>query len=222
MKVSEAVVERRSIRQFLDKPVPEDVLNSLLEKASRSPSGGNLQPWYIHAVTGDSLTRLKDVMDKAIEANPNGEGGEYDFYPNPMPEKYQARNFKSAGDMYDLLGISRDEELMRAAVKARNWEFFGAPVGLFFSLDNIMASNQWAHIGMYMQTLALLAVEHGLGTCMQEAWAIYTPTIRSFLDLPDDRLFYCGMALGYVDPDAPVNTLITEREPLENFVTFMK
>ena len=158
MNVTQAVGERRSIRQFLDKPVPEELLNSLLEKASRSPSGGNLQPWYIHAVTGDSLTRLKGVMDKAIEANPNGEGGEYNFYPDPMPEKYQARNFKSAGDMYDLLGISRDEELMRAAVKARNWEFFGAPVGLFFSLDNIMASNQWAHIGMYMQTLALLAV----------------------------------------------------------------
>lgn len=219
--VSEALKTRRSIRAFLDKQVPTEILQALLTDASRSPSGGNLQPWYIHVVQGEKLEELKKTIMQVMMENPAGEGAEYDIYPHPMPEKYKQRSQKCAAGLYDIMGVARDDKQGRAMAMARNFSFFDAPVGLFFSLDRFMAPNQWAHVGMYMQSLALLAVERGFGTCMQEAWAVYNTTMRGFLDLPEDRIFYCGMAVGYVDTDAPVNDLITEREPLENFATFV-
>ena len=219
--VSEALKARRSIRAYLDKEVPGEIVQGLLTDASRSPSGGNLQPWYIHVAQGEKLEELKKITMQAMMENPTGEGAEYDIYPHPMPEKYKKRSQKTAAGLYELMGIARDDKEGRAMAMARNFSFFDAPVGLFFSLDRFMAANQWAHVGMYMQSLALLAVERGLGTCMQEAWAVYSTTVRTFLDLPEDRIFYCGMALGYVDTDAPVNGLVTEREPLENFATFL-
>ncbi|MCI5046068.1 MAG: nitroreductase [Aquisalinus sp.] len=218
--VSEAVRSRKSVRAFLDKPVPDAVLREVLEIASRAPSGGNLQPWFVHVVSGVALTELKEQVQKVMATSPLGEGTEYDIYPQEMKEPYRSRQRKVAGDMYALLGIERGDKFGRMAQMARNFSFFDAPVGIFFAIDRDMAQNQWAHLGMFMQTLALVAVEKGLATCMQEAWAIYYKTVGEFLKLPPEQMLYCGMALGFEDRQAVVNDLTTERAELREFVNF--
>ncbi len=223
MLVSDAVDTRRSIRDFLDTTVPLTTVKSLLTKASRAPSGCNSQPWNVHVVTGKKLEEIKAVTRAAAIETPNGEQPEFQVFPDPMPRANQERLFAFGAAMYGLLGIERNDKARRKEAALRNFDFFGAPVGLFFSIDRAaIDSNQWAFVGMYMQTLALLAVEEGLATCMQEIWAIYHKTVRSCLEIPDDKLMYCGMALGYANPEAPVNSLRTERRPLEEFATFME
>ncbi|NHK28142.1 nitroreductase [Parvularcula flava] len=221
MSVSDAVMERRSIRAYTDQPVPRAVIEEILSLAARAPSGGNLQPWNVHVVTGEALDRLKAHMKEAIAASPTGEGTDFDIYPKNLPEPWRSRRHKVGEDLYALLGIERDNRLGRMLQFSRNYEFFGAPVGLFFSIDRQMGLPQWAHLGMFMQTIALLAVERGLSTCMQEAWAAFPKTVSAFLGLPDDRRLYCGMALGFADPDAPANSLRTERAALEDFAVFL-
>ncbi len=218
--VSEAVRSRKSVRAFLNKPVPDAVLREVLETASRAPSGGNLQPWFVHVVSSVALTKLKEQVQKVMATSPLGEGTEYDIYPQEMKDPYRSRQRKVAGDMYALLGIERGDKFGRMAQMARNFSFFDAPVGIFFAIDRDMAQNQWAHLGMFMQTFALVAVEKGLATCMQEAWAIYHKTVGEFLKLPPGQMLYCGMALGFEDRQAVVNDLTTERAALREFVSF--
>jgi nitroreductase len=117
------------------------------------------------------------------------------------------------------MNIPREDKMARLKFFAANWEFFGAPVGLIFTIDRQMQQGQWADLGMYMQSLMLLAREHGLHTCPQEAWALFHRTIREYLSVPENEMIFCGMAIGYADEAAPVNTLETERAPLAEFVT---
>lgn len=222
MTVTEAVKERRSIRAYTDQPVPHAVVAEILTLAARAPSGGNLQPWHVHVVTGEALERLKARMKDAIAASPAGEGSDFDIYPKALAEPWRRRRQKVGEDLYALLGIARDNRLGRMLQFSRNYEFFGAPTGLFFSIDRHMGLPQFAHLGMFMQTIALLAVERGLSTCMQEAWAAFPETVRNFLGLADDRRLYCGMALGHADPDAPENSLQTDRAGLSDFAAFLK
>jgi nitroreductase len=152
---------------------------------------------------------------------PQGEEREYDVYPPDLHEPYRSRRYKCGEDLYAALGIPREDKPARLRQFARNLEAFGAPVLLFFSIDRRMGRNQWAHLGMFMQTIMLLAVEEGLHTCPQEAWSGFHRTIADFLGLPDEQMFYCGMALGYADMDHPVNQWRTERAPLDEIVRFM-
>ena len=218
--VSDAIAARKSVRAFLDREVPSALLKEIISTASRAPSGGNLQPWFVHVVTGDALADLKARVQAVMATSPLGEGTEYDIYPQDMKEPYRSRQRKVAGDMYALLGIERGDSFGRMAQMARNFSFFDAPAGLFFTIDRDMAQNQWAHLGMFMQSLALVAVEKGLATCMQEAWAIYYKTVGSFLDLSETQMLYCGMALGYEDESATVNRLETERADIAEFAVF--
>ena len=219
MKVSEAITTRISTRAFLDKPVPKETVLAILETAKRAPSGGNLQPWHVHVIAGAELARfVKIVAEKAL-VTPFGEGPEYDVYPPSLVEPYRSRRFKCGEDLYATLGISRDERPRRLEQFARNFQLFGAPVGLFFMIDRRMQQGQWADVGMFMQSIMLLAREHGLHTCAQEAWAIWPKTLKEFLSVSDDYMFFSGMALGYMDERHPVNTLRTERAPLSEFAT---
>lgn len=219
--VSEAILSRRSIRAFLDKPVAPDLITKIITQSARAPSGGNLQPWYIDVVTGDSHKKLLDLIDKKIADNPTEESRDYDFYPGDLPDKFTNRRRATGAGLYDAMGIAYDDKQARWDAMKLNWEFFGAPVGLFFSIDKFMGKNQWCHLGMMMQNISLLAIENGLATCMQEAWAVYSETMHEFLNLPEERVFYCGMALGYEDKNAPVNKFVTEREKLAEFVSFI-
>jgi len=219
MRVSEAIDSRISCRAFHDTPVAASTVVAILEAAKRAPSGGNLQPWRVDVLTGTPLAEFLGIIRAKQRIQPAGEGTEYPVYPPNLHEPYRSRRFKCGEDLYATLGIPREDKAARYRQYARNYLFFGAPVALFFSIDRRMGVDQWADLGMFMQNIMLLAREHGLHTCAQEAWAIWYRTIGEFLQLPADRMFFCGMALGYMDEEAAVNSLRTERARLEEFAT---
>ena len=218
MNVSEAVQARHSVRAFSDRPVTREHVESLLERARQAPSGGNLQPWHVYVLGGERLDEFKALMASKLQQQPTGEGSEYDVYPPRLKEPYRTRRFRCGAALYESLGIAHEDKLARLRQFANNYGFFGAPVGLFFAIDRTMQEGQWSDLGMFIQTLMLLAVEEGLATCPQEAWAIWHRTVADFVDLPDHLMLFCGMALGYADRDHPVNGWRTERAPLDEFV----
>ncbi|MBF5096500.1 nitroreductase [Azospirillum sp. INR13] len=220
MTVDEAVTARRSIRAFLPRPVPLDTVRGVLERAARAPSGGNLQPWRIHVVTDAPLSKLKALMAVRAREVPQEAPVDYEIYPTPLPEPYKARRTACGEAMYALLDIARTDRERRWNRLRENFQLFGAPLGLFCCVDRCMGAPQWADLGMYLQTVMLLLKARGLDSCAQEAWALYPRTMAAFLRLPDDQMLFCGMAVGWADPDAPVNRLVTERAPLEAFVRF--
>lgn len=220
MNVSEAVMSRRSIRGFLDKPVDPALIRRVVETAARAPSGGNLQPWHVDVVGGDALDRLKAIMRQRLMEAPAGEPTEYDIYPKELPSPYRDYRFQVGEDLYGVLGIPREDKAARLMWFARNFQFFGAPLALFCSVRRTMGPPQWSDLGMYLQTLMLLLKEEGLDSCPQECWAIYPRTIGDFLELPPERMLFCGMAIGYADPDEKANQFISRRAPLEGFASF--
>ena len=220
MKVSEAINSRITTRAFLDKPVSGDVLRSILETAKRAPSGGNLQPWHVWVLGGAEMVRFKAIIKEKLAASPRGEGTEYSIYPPELKEPYKARRFKCGEDMYATMSIAREDKLGRLVNFARNFEFFGAPAAIFFAIDRQMQQGQWADLGMFMQSIMLLAREHGLHTCPQEAWAIWHKTVGAFFSIPPELMLFCGMGIGTMDEAHPINTLRTDRAPLGEFVTF--
>jgi nitroreductase len=210
MDVSEAVARRMSVRAFRPDPVPGAVVREILEAARAAPSGGNLQPWRVHALAGEPLAQFKAI----VAASPMEEP-EYEVYPANLWDPFRTRRYQCGEDLYASIGVGRDDKPARYRQLARNTEFFGAPVGLFFCLDRRLGYPQWADLGMYMQTVMLLAVERGLDTCAQEYWARYPKLVASFIDLPDDCQLFSGMALGYRDETAPINAWRTRRDPFE-------
>jgi nitroreductase len=220
MNISTAIASRFSCRAFLDRPVPIETVKRILDVAKQAPSGGNLQPWFVDVLTGKALADLLALIRSKLPAHPMGEGAEYDVYPPNLHEPYRSRRFKCGEDLYATISIGREDRAARLRQYARNFEFFGAPVALFFSLDRRMGADQWSDVGMFMQNIMLLAIEHGLDTCPQEAWAAWHKTVGEFVGMPPERMLFCGMALGYRDPNAPINTLRTDRAPLDEFVTF--
>lgn len=217
MNVSEAVAARKSIRRFTDQPVSDELLRELLEKSARAPSGGNLQPWRVYVINNDTMPRLLEFLRTTdIKDKP-----EYAVYPPDLKSPYRDSRFKVGEDMYALLEIPREDKPARYAHLARNFEFFGAPAGFFCFVDRIMGPPQWSDLGMFLQTFMLLAQEAGLDTCAQEAWANRANSVAEFVKAPAELMLFCGMAIGYKDPDAPVNTLVSDREPLTNWATFV-
>ncbi len=215
MNVTEAVDRRVSVRAFKPDPVPGALVREILEAAHRAPSGGNLQPWRVHALAGEPLESLK----AKVAANLGGETPEYDVYPDNLWDPFRTRRFECGEDLYATLGIPREDKPARLQQLFKNTQFFGAPVGLFFSLDRKLGRPQWADVGMYMQTVMLLAVERGLATCAQEFWARYPRTVGDHIALPDDHMLFSGMALGWADETAPINGLRTRRDPFDVWAT---
>ena len=215
MNVSEAVERRISVRAFRPDPVPGEVVREILETAHRAPSGGNLQPWRVHALAGEPLAELKALAMQKLAAGL--ETPEYDVYPPDLWDPFRTRRFVCGEDLYATIEIPREDRPARLRQLARNVEFFGAPVGLFFSLDRKLGPPQWSDVGMYMQTVMLLAVEKGLDTCAQEFWARLPGTVGDFIGLPGDHMLFSGMAMGFRDEPAPINTLRTRRDPFEAF-----
>lgn len=221
MNVAEAVQQRISTRAFLDKPVTEADLRAILEVARWSPSGGNCQPWHVYALSGASMQRFRQEVASAMASDPMGEESEFHIYPPGIKEPYRTRRFVCGEALYKSIGIPREDKAGRLMQLAKNYDFFGAPASFFFALDRQMGPGQWAHLGMLMQTIALVAEEKGLATCMQEAWARRHSLIRRFFAIPDELQLYCGIAVGYKDPDAAINSWRTERAPVDEIATFL-
>jgi len=220
MDVSDALSRRISTRAFLDKSVSEQDVRDILAEASRSPSGGNLQPWFVHVVTGAARQRVIDAVQAKIAQDPFDDEHPFPVYPEKLWEPYRSRRYQLGEQMYEQIGIPREDKAGRFNQVMKNLEFFGAPVGLFFSIEKDMNPNQWAHLGMFMLAVALAAESRGLATCMQEAWTRFSTTLGKTLNLPDKRIVYCGMALGYADTDAPINQWQSERAGVDEFAVF--
>jgi nitroreductase len=219
MNVSDAVASRFSCRAFLPMPVPEATVRDILERAARAPSGGNVQPWRVDALTGKPLEELKAFIRARPELLPRGEGAEYNIYPPGLKEPYETRRHQVGAALYQAIGVAREDRPGRYQQYARNFEFFGAPVGLFISIDRSMGPPQWSDVGGFIQTIMLLARERGLHTCGQEAWTHWHKTIYSLLKIPVEYILFCGLALGYADELAPINQWRASREPLERYAT---
>ncbi len=223
MNVTEAVRQRISTRGFLDTPIPRDQLAELLETAQRSPSGGNLQPWKVIAVTGAAKDEVIGIAHRVLAADPMGVvPGDRPVYPdlNAIDPVYNERRKRVGEMMYAKIGIPKEDRAGRIQWFANNYRFFGAPVGLFLIIDRRMGHGQWAHMGMYMQTIALLAEERGWGTCMQECWARLRVELHDHFNLDEHHMLYAGMALGVPDPDEAVNDLYADRAPQGEVVEF--
>lgn len=216
MNVTDAVNRRKSIRAFLPDPVSDDTLRDLLALASRAPSGGNVQPWRIYVVNGESMARFREFI---AERQPGAPA--YDIYPKGLTEPYRSSRFAIGEQMYAAIGIERDDKAGRFAQFAKNLDFFGAPAAFFCFMDRQMGPPQWSDLGMFLQTFMLLAQEAGLDTCAQEAWAVHEEAVSEFVGAPDEQQIFCGMAIGHADTDHPINSLESEREPLDVFARFV-
>lgn len=218
MTVSEAVAGRRSVRAFLDKPVDPTVLERVFAKAQRAPSGGNTQPWHGIVLTGEPMQRLFDRIAGEFPRGRAAHAPDYHIYPPELDGAYEQRRRGVGEDMYGALGIAREDKAQRLGWFANNFRAFGAPVLLLVHTPRYMGAPQWSDIGMWLQTIMLLLREEGLDSCPQEAWAVYSAQIREVVTIPEDHIFFCGMAIGWRDPDAPVNQFPVARAHVDEAV----
>lgn len=221
--VDAAITSRRSIRAFLPTPVAREDIEKILDVAARAPSGTNTQPWKVYVLTGEKKRELTSRI-LAAHADPavaKQHTEEYAYYPREWQSPYIDRRRKVGWDLYALLGLGRDNKAGMAAQHGRNYAFFDAPVGLMFTIDRVMEQGSWLDYGMFLQNIMVAARGRGLDTCPQAAFTQYHTIIRAVLDLPDNEMVVCGMSLGYADHNKIENTLVTEREPLANFVKFV-
>jgi nitroreductase len=220
MDIYEAVASRRSVREFTTRPINHRVLLRVLTAASRTPSGGNLQPWHIYVVSGERLTELTTRIAERIAAGDGGDPAEVAPYPERLASPYRERLADFGRLRYGALGIGDDDKAARARIRADNWNCWGASTALFCYLDREMPAPQWADAGMYLQTVMLLLRAEGLHSCAQIAWAEYHRTVADVIEPPAQRILYCGMSIGYAEPSAP--RLVVPRAPLRETVTFLQ
>jgi nitroreductase len=225
MDVFEAIYSRRSVRGYLQKPVARETLERIMVAAARAPSGTNMQPWRVYVVSGRAKEALISDVKETRVREPHRErakppAGEYEYNPEPLFEPYGSRRRKLGWDLYRLHGVAHGDRIASWEVAGRNFEFFGAPVGMIFSIDRKLQAGSWLDYGMFIQTLMLSARSHGLDTCAQAAWRHYHDVVRKHLEIPENELVVCGLSLGYADDKAIANQLRSEREPLELFCSF--
>ncbi len=219
--VDDAMLSRRSIRAFLPTAVPRDEITDILRAAARAPSGTNMQPWKVYVVTGDSKDRLSSAVLAAHNDPVFERDYVYNYYPSPMHEPYVSRRRTVGWGLYSLLGIEKGDKEKMHIQHGRNYTFFDAPIGMIFTIDAKLEIGSWLDYGMFLQNIMTAARGRGLDTCPQAAFAPFHKAIRAELNICDDEVVVCGMALGHADMDAVENTLISEREEVEAFTTFM-
>jgi nitroreductase len=220
--VDDAIATRRSIRAYLPKPVPRQVIEDILQIATRAPSGTNTQPWRVNVLTGASKAELSARILKVFnDPLANAEHKEeYPYYPTQWQSPYIDRRRKVGWDLYGLLGIEKTDKQRMHAQHAKNYSFFDAPVGLMFSIERVMQQGSWLDYGMFLQTVMVAARARGLDTCPQAAFTQYHRVIGEFLDYGPNEQFVCGMSLGYADPSAIENSLVTDRAAVNEFARF--
>ena len=221
--VEAAITSRSSTRAFLPTPVPRAAVERILAVASRAPSGTNTQPWKVYVLTGEPLQalsrRLVAAYDDPDERARHSE--EYAYYPTEWRSPYIDRRRKVGWDLYSLLGIAKTDKARMHAQHRRNYEFFGAPVGLMFTIDRIMRQGSWLDYGMFLEAVMVAARAQGLDTCPQAAFTPFHRLVVEAIGAPAEEQLVCGMSLGHRDPHAIENTLVTEREPVANFTRFL-
>jgi len=216
MDVLEAMEARQSTRAFTSRNVDQTDIEQLLNSAARAPSGVNSQPWRVAVATGQTKQHISDALLSArkegVESNPD-----YSYYPTVWKDPYKQRRVACGKALYSALGISKEDKTRQLQAWENNYQFFGAPVGLFFFIDRDLNKGSWLDMGMFIQNVMLAAIGHGLATCPQASLAEYPQIVRNILGIDEQYLLICGMALGYADPSQPVNQYRLDREPQENF-----
>ncbi len=216
--VDRAITTRRSVRAFLPRAVPRATVERILAVAARAPSGTNTQPWKVYALAGEAKARFTRAIAAAFDAGASTR--EFDYYPTKWFDPYLARRRKIGWDLYGLLGIGRGDKEKSHAQHRRNYVFFDAPVGLVFTIDRELETGSWLDYGMFLENVMIAARARGLDTCPQASWMEFPQQVAEALGLPGNEQVVCGMALGYADPDAIENRLVTEREPVSGFARF--
>ena len=220
--VDNAITSRRSVRAFLPTPVPRETIEAILAVAARAPSGTNTQPWKVHVLTGFAKAELSRLILDAFNdpAQKAQHSDEYAYYPTEWVSPFIDRRRKVGWDLYSLLGIGKSDKAAMQAQHAKNYDFFGAPVGLIFTVDRVMRQGSWLDYGMFLQSVMVAARARGLDTCPQAAFTPFHRLIGQELQLPSSEMVVCGMSLGHADPAAVENTLVTERESVSGFACF--
>jgi nitroreductase len=216
MDVLEAIESRRSMRAFTDQPVSQERVAQILEISQRAPSGTNTQPWHVYVCAGKVRQAITDDVLAMVMAGEGGTYEEHDYYPAKWKDVHRDRRRGVGWGLYGLLGIEKGDREGAARQGSRNFKFFDAPVGLFVTTDSYLTRGSWSDTGMYIQTIMLAARAFGLHTCPQAAWIPFQAPIFKHLNIPDDQELVSGMTLGYADPDAIENTLVSDREAVEN------
>jgi len=221
MQLEQILNKRKSCRAFLDRPIDPQLLHSIISKAARAPSNGNLQPWQIYIVTGAALASLKQTTKQLVDDQVPLQTPEYQVYPKPLKDMYDQRRQEIGEDLYRVLGIPREDKQKRRSQFAKNALMFNAPVGVFAYIDRSLSYGQWMDLGMYLQSVMLLCEGHGLATCAQGYWTFFHATVRQATGAPDDLMLACGMAIGFEDQDAPINKVRSSRAAVEDFAVFI-
>jgi nitroreductase len=219
MNITEALCQRKSVRAFLDKSIPKEKIVSILKAARHAPSGTNAQPWQVAVVTGQTKNTLTTAMEDAFRKGGIG-SMDYTYYPLEWHEPYKKRRVSCGAQLYNALNIDRRDRRGRIEQWIANYRAFEAPVILFFFLDSVMQKGSFLDYGMFIQSVMLAALEEGLATCPQAALGQYPALVKDTLGYSHDTVLLCGMALGYEDKDAPVNSYRTPREEVEVFTKF--
>jgi nitroreductase len=222
--VDAAIATRRSVRKFLATPVPRTTVEEILAVAARAPSGTNTQPWQVYVLTGAARQALSDKILAAYNdpAERARHREEYDYYPTEWASPYIDRRRKIGWDLYGLLGIGKADKAAMHHQHGRNYRFFDAPVGLIFTIDRVMQQGSWLDYGMFLQNIMTAARARGLDTCPQAAFMQFHRIITEHVGAGPQQMVVCGMSLGHADPDAVENRLVTEREPVAGFTTFLE
>ena len=221
--VDAAITSRRSLRAFLPTPVPRSSIEEILSVAARAPSGTNTQPWKVYVLTGEAKTGLSRKIQAAFNdpAEREKHTEEYAYYPTEWKSPFIDRRRKVGWDLYGLLDIAKTDKARMHAQHARNYDFFDAPVGLMFTIDRVMRQGSWLDYGMFLQSIMVAARGRGLDTCPQAAFMQFHRIISEHIGAPDNEQVVCGMSLGFADPSAVENTLVTERDPVSAFTRFL-
>ncbi len=212
---------RRSIRAYKRDPVPIEIVREIVALGRHAPSGSNIQPWRVHVLTGATLKRVGAAIQQAFLTDEPGHKRDYDYYTDPIVDPYLARRRQCGWGLYGTLGIGRGDREKSKAYRATNYNFFGAPAGLVFTIDRKLEKGSWLDYGMFLQTIMLAARAKGLHTCAEAAIASYPDIVRRELAITHDWIVICGMAMGYSDPDAVINTFQPPRIALEEYAVFM-
>ena len=222
--VDAAIRSRRSVRAFLNRPVDRALIEHILAVASRAPSGTNTQPWCVYVLTGEAKAALSRQILAAYndpsELSKHSE--EYDYYPTEWRSPFIERRRKVGWDLYGLLGIEKKDKARMHAQHGRNYAFFDAPVGLIFTIDRVMRQGSWLDYGMFLENIMIGARGHGLDTCPQAAFLQFHRIILEQVGAGPNEQMVCGMSLGYADPHAIENSLVTERAPVNAFAHFIE
>ena len=219
--VFEAVRTRRSIRAYKPDPIPPQTLREIVSLGRHAPSGSNIQPWRVHVLTGGTLERVGAAIKRAFLSDEPGHTRDYEYYTDPVFEPYLARRRQCGWGLYGTLDIGRGDREKSKAYRATNYDFFGAPAGLIYTIDRRLEIGSWLDYGMFLQTIMLAARARGLHTCPEAAIASYPDIVRRELGISTDFVVICGMAVGYADPDAIVNTFQPPRIELDQFAVFL-